>query len=159
MSHTGFELKRSLFLMFFSTKLVVFWGRVCYLLQPHSWSSSAWPLACGNQLSPKHWQSVCKLPLHPAPNPSPILTLIAVDHVAKLAHIVFIDLHLLAFHKCRYSSLNLGSHRRNDRDNKIQRIDELLIGVKKAMRFFFRLLNANNLQTACSNLHYMEWEL
>lgn len=123
--------------MFFSTKLVVFWGRVCYLLQPTLG-------AVQPDLSPVEISSLpnignlCAGSLSTLPpTPSPILTLIAVDHVAKLAHIVFIDLHLLAFHKCRYSPLDLGSQRRNDRDNKRQRIDELLIGVKKAMRVFF----------------------
>lgn len=76
MSDTSFEFKRkkpqpTLCLMFFSAELVVFWGRVCYLLQPHSSSSSAWPLACGNQLSPKHWQSVCRLPPPSTLPPSP----------------------------------------------------------------------------------------
>lgn len=77
------------------------------------------------------------------PNLFPILTLIAVDHVAKLAYIVFIDLHLLAFHKCRYSPLDLGDGRERERgggshdrqtttdnNNNVRQIDEIVIDMK-----------------------------
>lgn len=44
-----------------------------------------------------------------------ILTLIAVDHIAKLPHIVFIDLQLFALYKCRDPTFNLREREREIR--------------------------------------------
>lgn len=135
------------------------------LLEQFSLTSRLWKSALSQTLA-ICVQAPSLLPPSPLPPKplSPILTLIAVDHVAKFTYIVFIDLHLLAFHKCRYSSLNLGvTRRRDDTDNEMLRMDELLIGVKNAMRLvvvvFFGLCECDGLgcKRSCTRNKKCKW--
>lgn len=105
------------------------------LLEQFSLTSRLWKSALSQTLA------ICvQAPSPPCPHLAPILTLIAVDHVAKLPHIVFIDLHLLALHKCRYSSVNLGLEHRENTDDDTWWIDELLIDIDTMSLFFISLM-------------------
>lgn len=151
-SHTGFEFKKGSSVSCFSGL-----SGLCFEAECVSYFSPTLG-AVQPDLSPVEISSLpnignlCAGTLSTPPHLSPILTLIAVDHVAKLAYIVFIDLHLLAFHKCRYSSLNLGLQWRQH--NKIQWIDEV------ARMLCFWLFNDNDVgQIGCGNLHFRNFQV